>query len=828
MPSVGSVSFDTMRGLPQSPLNPNQVAAVIDATLNIGFKEGQKPRQDSVELITQIDLATEAASIALAKAARALVGTIQTVTVDTGVTVARQYVQSVDCQWKQVKGSAGTRFLFTATWQVIATYQETDSEQNRSYASVYTGTKFGSWTSQPKLRCFSASEGLGSYAGECELMQLIGTVQDVPADEVDVVGKWVEIRAKSDSASPKLPVWWGFCKEKSLSRLSSGSVATYRCIGLVDALRTIYPTRWYERTAAGLIDPGSMLPFSPIPKGDKRSTNDQAITNSGRTDLYVHERAWNRTLGGIHTWKAIEILETVLAGITGEAVSLDAGPTWALAGQTECLNYEFSGNLAGMSVFEIVQTLISPTRGMTFSVRPALTGGGNQSSSTARFQIYVYSTVPHKSLIQGFGVTDIIFPGSSRSTSFDLSDKNVTDWSLNEDHSEVFDQIYVEATKRPVHSTTVMYTAGEEAHPAAPGGTCQLTTNWTGPQLTAWLSGDTARRNQSDVINVNRSFILKTDWQGAAHKANAGQYVPIIRESNDGNETGKFAGDYSADWPDGSSITLSKSLPYPEIPVAPTDGFAGLQSLIGAGQLDMSKPNAKCQAYKVAGANWYNLNFDFDITTGADSSTITIGKDSNDAMEVQRILSAGYKLAFTIAYELPKTWRMSWRRSLRPKDCARTLWIKLSGTGYEWRVMDAGTVYQLNVKTPVYANAHTDIAKPGNIQQALDLAKLRYTKPKVSASWTLDGSLDLSTWNRPGALVTSLKVPYGRRDPRVQTVNTILVRREWIFAAESPKTKYLAEPSLTDIPGVSEMRGNAVPVGGGGGAGGGLSFTRGG
>ncbi len=492
MPSVDSLSFDTMRGLPQSPLLPSQSAGAVSAGLAIGLVPAQSPSDDIVDITTQVDLTNEAACIALAKSSRALVGKIVTITVATAVTVTRQFIHSVECKWKAVTGT-GLGFLFTAEWKIIATYAESDAEDNRSLAEVYTAKVFGNWTRQYKLRCFGAAEGLGSYAGEAELVQKIGVVNELPADPVDIIGQWVEIRARTALGQPAIPIWWGIVQGKSLERVQSGSEANFRCVGLIDALRTVYLNRWYEYGASSVvIDPGSILPFNDVPRGNRSNSASNTIGSS--SSRYVHDRAYDRQLGGAHVWKAKDILQTVLSAIEDQYPD---GPNWTLTGQTTALNYEMSMDLSGLSCYDILQTLITPVRAMTFNVRPVMTGAGNTMRSTATIEIEVSTVVPATVNIPAQGdpaSTAITFPAAYRQMDLDLSLPAVVDWEIKEDAADVYDRIYVEGP-RPLHTTTVGFNlAGAGSSSAA--GQAQLEKDWTASDETLWLAANEARRNQ--------------------------------------------------------------------------------------------------------------------------------------------------------------------------------------------------------------------------------------------------------------------------------------------------------------------------------------------
>ncbi len=832
MPAISGISFDTMRGLPQSPLSPDQVSDAKTESLAAGLVPPQMPRQDAVEIVTQVTAANLAAAMAVAASCRTLVGTIVTVTVSAGVFISYQFVQEVDVQWKAVKKTS-TIYLITATWKLIASYTESDGADNRSLAEVYTAKVFGQWSREWKVRCYGAAEGLGSYAGEADIVQKIGVIGTDNADPVDVVGKWVEIRAKTALGFQTTPVWWGMVNSKSLSRVSSGSEAVFRCVGLVDALRTMYLKRWYEFGASSVvIDPGSILPFNDIAYGNRDKNGANTIGSS--SSRYVHDRAFDRTsIGSGHVWRAKDAIQTILSAIEDQYPD---GPNWTLTGQTTALNYDFTGNLDGMNVFEQLQALISPARGMTFNVRPVMTGAGSTLKSTAVIQIEVSTVLPSIVNIPGAGIpfppSAISYPAAYRQYDVDISANNVTDWSVAEDHSDVYDQIFMEGP-RPLRMNTVGYNVALDGTSSA-AGRGQLISGWSSAQQTAWIAGNEKRRNEQDIAHVYRRFEMKAAWAGNTYTQSA-PAAPIgcSRVVNtDGSENGEYKDSGATEWPHGTNIKLTRTLPIPQLAVAAdsSSAWASLASQLAAGTLDMSKPKERLHAYMVTSANkWTVLHFEYDVCVTEDRCYITIGRDAADGLKLKAILDQGYDIVFTIGYEFPKTWRVSWKRSppantgllsLQPRDCERTIVLKVNGEGYTRRTMDRDAVISLNGTTPQRVPQTIDVSRPGNIYQALELAKVRYTKPSVKASWTLDGELDLKSDTRPGFLIKKLKVPYARRDSRTIEPFIVLTRRSWNFTTESPSTKYMAEPLLTDINDVTAMPSGANgPVGFGGGAG---------
>jgi hypothetical protein len=169
MPSVGSVSFDAMHGLPQSYITPSQINAVQQGCLSIGMTSPESPSEDGGEIETTAKKADEAACIALAADCRALVGFIVTITVDTGVTVPYQFVSGVECKWKRVGGLGANLYVFTAKWKLVPLkYTNSNGEDNTTLAEVYTAKVWGTWTRQTKVKCYVISSKRSAWLMACQ------------------------------------------------------------------------------------------------------------------------------------------------------------------------------------------------------------------------------------------------------------------------------------------------------------------------------------------------------------------------------------------------------------------------------------------------------------------------------------------------------------------------------------------------------------------------------------------------------------------------------------------------------------------------------------
>lgn len=803
MPSIGSLSFTTMRGLPQSAFSPSQIADCRAACLAAGLIPAMVPSDGATGITTEITKTTESECAQLAESCRALVGTIVTAEVDTGASVSRQYVHSVNCQWRAVRKTS-VIFLFTASWTLVPSYPETDVDSPRLLSEVYTATVFGQWTRRPELRCFGASEGLCSYAGEADLVQKIGYVNGSPADPLAVIGQWVEIRARVAVGRTAKPVWWGRIQSRTLTRIDAGSECSFHAVGLADCLRQIYPTRWYEDRSGALADPGEMIEFGGTIQGNR--TKEDGISIDG-VDCFIHDRAHSIDEGGDHSWKASNVINTALTGIGDQ---FPGGPKWILSGQTDALEYEYFGDMSGSSIFDVLQALANPSRGITWTAKPLLDGPEMSVRSVSLIRIEISTLSPAEKTISGSATpqttTPIAFAAAARQADVDLTPSNVVDWRIEDDASEVADVIYLQFP-RDQHATTVGYnddTQDDDSSDSDANGPSQLSQAWTSAEFTDWDAASTVKKEQPAINHVWRTFKLKRHWKGQPYHQTF--YLPtgVGRDvRDDGSETGFFRRGTDDDiWIDGSSTKLLRNLPIPT-GVDWTD-TGSILSLIAQGAIDFKKPPVRTMCWKVKDNVWTSLHFSYEITVSTDEkSLITVGRNAADAIAIKAIVDAGYDLVFTIGYELPKPRRASWRRTSvgvnvgLPANQERVMFIRMHGDNYASKYVDARTVLGLDGTSDIPTPQTFEVYRP-DINQLLELAKMRYAEPRKSLTWTVDGELDLSVEKSPGLLINRANVPYARRTPRLENIGSAIVRRSWSFGVDSLKTVYTANSLLAE------------------------------
>ncbi len=816
---VGGISFDTIEGFPQSAISSTQIFNLYQNSFVVGLKEAPDFNDGKTSLRVQVRKVDESTCAHLSNLCRALVGITVSVQLDPGAVVANQFVLGVDCSWKKVSGfGSSLSYLFTATWQVVPI----EDKPLISLAEVYTSPKWGNWKPQPQLFCMEASEGLGVYAGEAELVQKIGNVATITEEPADIIGQYVEIRARETPSTLSKPIWWGRVIKQEIVRTAAGGEVRFVCAGLAELLRQSVLTKWYEQyflldgVTSKTSDPGSLLPFNEKPIGNKCGSANQTIGTS-LTRQTLNTWMHNRSLVPHSKWTALDAMQSIIAAFNDQ---YPFGPIWRLTGQTDALKYDMSEDLEFHTVLDIVRALATPSRGITFALQVPLTAdtaNNNQNKSDIYCNINISTGLSGVLTIADTTSTPatepVTFPAALQQTAIDFSLKDIIQWEYSADYSEVYDAIYVQG-ERPLWITSAGYDDSLWDTEAATG-TGQLTKGWTAAQETAWEAANDDGKSSPELAHVWRRFALKPLFWGHVYNkdGNADTSVPFKRFVDSfGNETGEWTVDETNNAPtSGETWRIERSLPVNSEQKLET--ISGSQSVI-----DFRKPMARPIMFSDDSGKFTDETSGFEITMADNLSYIDVGRDAQDGINTKAFLTSGKKLVFTFAYEFPQPWRLSWQRaiptatpqyqssnpSFQPADMPRSILLKANGQNYRWLKARAGTVGRFDTTSPtldpVIVPGDVDIYKPGAIYQLLELAKLRYTVPRVRAQWTQAGSLDLSPNYATQTLVTTTTIPYpDSQDKTGVPIYGVISRRRFHFAVGKQAVSYAVEPSLPEL-----------------------------
>ncbi len=821
---VGGIVFDTITGMPQVPLTSQQLYNIFKNSFAIGMKRGAKIPDGIVRIDTMATMTSEASCSHKANLCKALVGISSTVQLDTGISIANQVILSVACGWKKISAGSLFQYIFTATWSIMAK----EDKPTITLCEVWTAQQWGKWKQQNELYCFTASEGIGCYAGEAELVQKIGTVDSDSSDPVDIIGQWVELRAKESPNSPRtIPVWWGVVSGRAISRTDAGASSIYQCTGLAEALRQCVLYRWYEEGiymggSSWVADPGKVLPFNGMTIGDKSGSNDKTIgaTTRQTTNMPVHNRAKSP-----HTsWNALDAIKIAVAALNDQ---YPYGPTWRLSGLTDALDFYPSIDCDFNNVLDMIKDIASPTSGITFALKVPLTSDNstnNANKSGAFVDIHISTGLPAIITVDGSSASpflgDIQFLSAEKQKTIDFTPLSVTQWDYDSDSSAVTDVIYVRG-EQPLHVTTVGYDDDEwDNDTITTYG--QLTKGWTDAEETAWEAADDDDTGRGDpsLVHVWRRFKLKPGFWGKTFGGSLDS-IPFKRSlSGDESETGAWERNETTDKPTNSETwRIERDLPLPNN----VDYTAGE---VSPSSMDFRVPRQRPMLFVKDGSSYTQEHDNFEMTMANDLGYIEVGRGHKDGDRIKSLVTTGKMLAFTIAYQFPHPWRISWRRDKasslffssskptnRPKDLPRAVMIHASGENFQRIEIDPYAILKLDGTDPKTVGASgLTVYKPGAIYQLLELAKLRYANPRISASWTSSGELDITGTYETQVLITTCTIPLPDR-PSISgaPVNGVIARRKWNFRVGEQSTAYAIEPMLPELGGI-----NSASGGGGG------------
>ncbi len=821
---VSGVSFDTIKGLPQVPITSQQIFNVYANCFAIGMKDPEPAGDGRMTIVTEARLADESTCAHRANLCRALAGNRADIQVDSGITYSNQVILSVDCEWKRVRGFAGgLDYILTAKWSILPT----EDKPTITLAEVWTAQQWGKWVRQNNVYCMEASEGLGMYAGEAELIQKVGTVDSDPSDPVSIMGQYVEIRAKESPSSPRtIPIWWGVITKRDIGRIPSGAEVRYQCAGLAEILRQSVLTRWYEQyflldgSTSKTCDPGEILPFNDRPIGNRSTASTFTIgTAAPRQTLNVpmHSRA---TVPH-HKFTALDAMKMVIAALNEQ---YPFGPVWRLSGQISALDYFLSEDFQFHTILDTISGIAAAVRGITFKINVPLTAdnaNNNANKSDIYADISISTGLPGILTIDAVStptLNAIQIPAAAKQVATDFSPTNVTRWDYSTDYSEVYDIIYIQG-ENDARMTSAGYDDDEWANDAITING-QVTKAWTAAEEAAWdaLPPGGTERDQPKYAHVWRRFKLKPLFYGICYAGNLAS-IPCkrtVRKNADntieGSETGEFERDETNDPPiSGEAWKILRSFPGSE---QETDAD------ITAGAIDYRKTHGRPYAYLDQAGSFEDVTHVYQLHALDDMGGFELGRDTLDAENIKSDIKGGKKLVFTFAYSFHKPWRISWRRApatitdhfsslvnyLQPKDQPRAIMLHASGENYRRRKIDPYCIVGLNtasITDPVIAPAAgVDIYTPGSIYQLMELAKLKYANPRVRASWTISGAVDINPASlyQTQTLITTTTVPYPDRDDESGVpINGVITRRKWNFAVGQQSMSYSVEPTLPEL-----------------------------
>ena len=648
---------------------------------------------------------------------------------------------------------------------------------------VRTATTWGSWSVAVGWQAAGASEGAGQVCGDAQLVRELGRViplggaSAITRSVEDLLGRYLQVllidpagdttatwtdELGVERSATGWALWWGSAVSATLA--DDGALAgrqVVQGVGLVNLLAQLYVTNgWEQREGAAGVGPSNVVNLHHLPPFNRRGGMDRSATtvvvDGIGTTSYVHRRG-----NPVNAWTAAQILDYVLK-LAARGQYYDAftvrGPTWTVSDPQGCLAYTpIDLDLDGRSVLEVVNTLVNPRRGLTWSV--VMTGG--------QPVITVASTAA-----SAITVGSYTLPAAPSPATPDLTGVAPADVTLAVDTSATYDVIEL-VGDRPWVGITVRFTT-----PTSPPASSALAARlW---DLTSTVEGERAYR----------AFTFNQAWTGTQDASTTAGLRQRLAVAGDGGMDGTRTYDTAQGSWQPEALTLVGELPIllgwsnastdqrqPPVAVMVGSGLAVDLTLPPAG--DASQPQLA-------------------LTIEDQPPGLLLGSGLDDAQQIKDWFDGGAYLLVSLGVREPAPLKVRWVRDQAqwPRDLPRVLSVR--NPAYQQEVVLAGTVTGVASDGVTVQRLGTDQVLRDDVpamRQALALLRACYAEPARTLSWTERGTIDRGTTLRPGRLVASATLGTG-----VTTIGAVITRRSWTFEPlGSVGTTYQTERVQPDL-----------------------------
>ena len=626
------------------------------------------------------------------------------------------------------------------------------------------------WTSQPRIRARAASEGCGQVIGEAQLEQDTGRVVEPNGKQLEQVarapalnpsagyktlaGRWIRILLGATAGTVDVgdqsysPIWHGIVDRPIYQpdgAATAGGGMSWGCLGLADALNRIYLWRGYEWHSGQLVDPGSCPVFNALPGGDRSAVKHDI----NGVQAYTFERGAPASGAGARVpWRARDVLEHALAGFSRGILygtgAGPAGPKWELGAGASLLEWEIDRlDMAGRTIAELLNTLVTPSRGLTW--RTKVVGD--------TVQIVIKQTNR-----DAVNVGTVNIPAATPVVD-DLTGDLWLEQPGIQEETDYYDWITLHAA-RPWVAITLWWRSGDDASSLIPDG---------------FVVGDSPGPEPANEHKWRR-WKLNPAWIGEQYPGGLGiglrHTLPYSETGSNGERT------FGGATPPPSALEITRLLPYGQGFTTAKDG-----------------PRQAPIVVIGSGSSWEDMSEFIDVTPTENPAGITLGNDVAVARYLKAKLEGGSRtLLVTIGIREWAPYTVAWRRqTAKPRDLPRILTRRLPDCE-QWSGLE-GTVKGVTAGALVtIASEDTIRNDAGAAAAALALLVARYGGEGASYGYGVDGSIDTEEASAPGTFVSDVQVG-GATIP----VNAVMTRRGWDFRFESYGTTYRFERLPLDV-----------------------------
>ncbi len=722
--SVGGIFFDGIEGTAWERLTGSQLDSYANAMQSMGISKPPPTSQGQVRVWADV---TEYDGGVLKSSGTRLIGS--GITVDFGYgTVTGVVVAGFEPNWTAKKGT-----INGGIFEAIFTFDSSadkNGDGDQTTAKVQTGTVFGTWTDQPDLKCFTTSDGVGTYAGEA-------AAETVGLAPLDLVAQWVRVLDADDN-------------ERFIGKVVARSIAggartnakvEYHFTGLAGALDQISIPYWWEWGGDNLtwlagvnqvVNPGDVLPFNGLVTGDR---SDVVKTLPNATTAFMPARGVPGT-----QFNALNALDTLLKFARQ---AWPYGPTWSIGGQSAALaNIKVTVNPRGMSLLEAIAAVISLDKDMTFRLE--------HSGTNVELVIRSVDT------------------DNEGAAPIDLTPTEFLDFETGIDEANRLDRFHLTGPRDQWVSTFSFKDLAGDA----------IKRGWDNTAHTTWGTATGDERDAPAVAMVYRRFILDPSWQGGTDRT-PGRVLPYLRQLDAlGQENGFLTA--GGTWPNARVAVQFQRV----LPIGKGRNWGTVYTKIN--------PHDESEGplvFAVKSSTWIPIHNDMQVQIGDDQASIILGRDRTDAETIKAYLDDGYRIVFTLGWIHPMPWRVSWIResppatAYSPIDLPRSAMFERQDEALQRIFMDTDVVVGLDAAgAPIYGDVNAGRIDGGD-SLALERIRGRLAKIHGEAAGTVSftrAGLDV-TDPLPGDLVTDATVPISAVLNATETVNAIVARRSFNF-----------------------------------------------
>lgn len=649
---------------------------------------------------------------------------------------------------------------------------------------IRVATTWGTWTVLVGWQAASASEGAGQICGDAILVREVGQVippkGNAPITRTAdyILGQYVQILladaggdistsyTDENGASVSFTgyaIWHGTAMSSQLA--DEGPLAgrlTVQAVGLAGVLGQLVVTNgWEQREGASGVGPSNVVNLHHLPPFNRRGGMDrstsQVVVDGSSTLSYVHRRGTAAS-----RWTAAQILDYVLK-IAARGGVYDAfnhyGPVWTVSDTQGCLAYEpVDVDLNGRSVLDIINTLVSARRGLTWRL----------AFSAGQPVITVSSAAASAVTVGAYTL-----PAAPSQASVDLTGISPKDVRLVVDTSAQYDVIEL-VGDRPWVGLTLR--ADGSATPAA--GIALAARNW-----------DQVSAGWQDTYY--RACTLNQAWLGTQDASTTVGLRQRLTVAGDGSMDGSRTYDTAEGSWQPEALTFTADLPCARgFTTQAVDPRQQAVLVLVAGSLAVELTNTIDSEIKVPVPRMA-----VQVTEGP--AGVTVGSSVDDGYYIYDwILTGGGYMLVTLGVREAAPLKVRWVRPSGqwPRDLPRVL--SVVDTGYQQELVLAGTVTGITGstvnRTGSLITMRDDVPQ---MRQALALLRAYYQDPAVTLGWTDRGSIDRGTTYVPGRLLASATLGAG-----VTTINAVITRRAWQFEPLGQVgTTYATERVVPDV-----------------------------